>query len=209
VVSLLINELLQRGEKGGFGFLYTGRIRYNLQFLRAVLEIFYVDIVIPTSESNCAYSSLRSASNSPFFLKVWRSESIMDRLVCDMGRSEGFNLLRGGITSANTCSSPSRERLRSTAAMLKKLIQERMCRVICEGDVGVTELATDIWPQGGARILRKARRGFAKSVPHRSLGVASPHLDVISKHSLSFICPLKVPLGSQLDILLGINSSVT
>ena len=62
----------------------------------------------------------------------------MDRLVCDMGRSEGFNLLRGGITSANTCSSPSRERLRSTAAMLKKLIQERMCRVICEGDVWVT-----------------------------------------------------------------------
>ena len=122
-----------------------------------------MDIVIHTSESNCAYSSLRSASNSPFFLKVWRSESIMDRLVCDMGRSEGFNLLRGGITSANTCSSPSRERLRSTAAMPKRMIQERMCRVICEGDAGVTELATDIWPQGGARILRKAGQRFAKS----------------------------------------------
>ena len=119
MVSLPINELLERGDKGGFGFLYMRRIRYNIQFLCAVLEIFYVDIVVHTSESNCAYSSLRSASNSPFFLKVWRSESIIDRLVCDMGRSEGFNLLRRGITSTNICSSPSRERLRSTAAMLK------------------------------------------------------------------------------------------
>ena len=165
--------------------------------------------MVHTSESNCAYSSLRSASNSPFFLKVWRSESIMDRLVCDMGRSEGFNLLRGGITSTNTCPSPSRERLRSTAAMLKKLIQERMCRVLCEGDAGVTKLATDIWARAGQGFSERPGEGFAKSIPHRSLGEASPHLDAISKHTLPFICFLKVPLGSQLDILLGINSSVT
>src|SRR5258707_11111969 len=105
--------------------------------------------------------------------------------------------------------------------MLKKSIRERMCRVICEGDAGVTELATGRgkdspkgWarilrkagqgfsegpgkdsPKGRARILRKAGQGFAKSVPHRSLGVASPHLDAISKHTLSFICALKVSLG--------------
>ena len=40
MVSLPVNELLQRGDKGGFGFLYVRRIRYNLQFLCAVLEIF-------------------------------------------------------------------------------------------------------------------------------------------------------------------------